>query len=64
MDTGILADRRDSRLRGNERPARQMRRSEVAAETLRETAEQVGDKALKAALERLARHHSGTGDPS
>ena len=51
-----------SQRHANERPARQMRRSEVAAETLRETAEQVDDKALKAALERLARHHSGTDD--
>lgn len=34
-----------------------MRKSEVAAETLQDTAAQVTDPALKAALERLARHH-------
>jgi hypothetical protein len=37
-----------------------MRRSAVAAETLLETADQVKDPGLRAALERLARHHSGT----
>ena len=36
-----------------------MRRSAVAAETLLETADQVKDPGLRAALERLARHHSG-----
>lgn len=44
----------------SDRPPRQMRRSEVAAEALRETADQVTDTALKAALERLARHHAAT----
>jgi len=39
-------------------PVRTMRRSKVASEALLETAEQVDDMALKAALERLARHHA------
>ncbi|MEH6564182.1 MAG: DciA family protein [Halopseudomonas sp.] len=40
-------------------PVRTMRRSAVAAEHLQETAEQVTDATLRAALEKLARHHSG-----
>ncbi len=42
-------------------PSRRMRRSDVAAEALRETADQVTNPGLKAALERLARHHSTMG---
>lgn len=44
-------------------PTRQMRRSQVAAEALRDTAEQIANPALKAALERLARHHAGSSTP-
>ncbi|UAW99014.1 DUF721 domain-containing protein [Halopseudomonas nanhaiensis] len=39
-------------------PVRTMPRSKVASQSLFETAEQVTDSALKAALERLARHHA------
>lgn len=38
-------------------PARQVRASKVAAESLQTSAEGVKDEALKAALQRLARHH-------
>ncbi len=38
-------------------PVHKMRHSSVAAVSLRETAEQIDDPSLKAALERLARHH-------
>lgn len=38
-------------------PVRTIRRSKVASSTLQETAEHVCDPALKAALNRLARHH-------
>lgn len=41
-------------------PVHSMRKSEVAAETLQDTAAQITDPSLKAALERLARHHKGT----
>src|SRR5690606_9577604 len=40
-------------------PVRKMRRSIVAAETLFETSREISDPNLRAALERLARHHSG-----
>lgn len=40
-------------------PVRKMRRSIVAAETLLETSREISDPNLRAALERLARHHSG-----
>ena len=40
-------------------PVRKMRRSEVAAEALIETSEQIGDPKLREALLRLARHHQG-----
>lgn len=43
----------------NAPPVRKMRRSIVAAETLIETSEQIDDPNLRAALERLARHHRG-----
>ncbi|MFT6431901.1 MAG: hypothetical protein ACJATR_003031 [Halopseudomonas sp.] len=39
-------------------PAHNMRKSAVAAETLHDTATQVTNPALKAALERLAQHHT------
>ena len=38
-------------------PVRKMRHSQVAATSLRETAVQIEDPSLKAALERLAKHH-------
>ena len=38
-------------------PVRTIRRSKVASHSLKETAEHVCDPALKAALNRLARHH-------
>lgn len=40
-------------------PVRKMQRSNVAAESLSETAEQIRDPDLRSALERLARHHRG-----
>src|SRR5690606_38068618 len=40
-------------------PVRKMRRSIVAAETLFETSREISDPNLRAALERLARHHNG-----
>ena len=40
-------------------PVRTMRRSSVAAEHLQETAEQVTDPNLRAALQKLASHHNG-----
>ncbi|WP_185268741.1 DUF721 domain-containing protein [Halopseudomonas xiamenensis] len=40
-------------------PVRKMKRSNVAAESLSETAEQIRDPDLRSALERLARHHRG-----
>lgn len=40
-------------------PVRKMRRSEVAAESLTETANHIDDPALRSALERLAKHHRG-----
>lgn len=43
----------------NATPVRKMRRSEVAAESLIETSRQIEDPNLRAALERLARHHQG-----
>jgi hypothetical protein len=39
-------------------PAHNMRKSAVAAETLHDTATQVTNPALRAALERLAQHHT------
>jgi len=36
-----------------------MKKSAVAAQSLNETAEQIKDPALKAALARLAKHHEG-----
>ena len=42
-----------------EPPVRIMPRSQVASSSLQETAEHVEDPDLKAALERLARHHRG-----
>lgn len=41
-------------------PVHKMRQSQVAAASLRETAEQIEDPALRAALERLAQHHERT----
>tara|TARA_R110000764_G_scaffold149003_3_gene236784 strand:+ start:57 stop:509 length:453 start_codon:yes stop_codon:yes gene_type:complete len=41
-------------------PVRTMRRSQVAAEHLRDTAEHVTDARLRSALEKLARHHADT----
>lgn len=41
-------------------PVHKMRKSPVAAQSLSATAEQVTDPALKAALERLAKHHAGS----
>lgn len=38
-------------------PVRKMKHSSVAAASLRETAVQIEDPSLKAALERLAKHH-------
>ncbi len=38
---------------------RKMHRSEVAADSLTDTAEQIRDPQLRSALERLARHHRG-----
>jgi len=40
-------------------PVRKMKRSNVAAESLTETAEQIRDPNLRSALERLAKHHRG-----
>ncbi|MFA5676794.1 MAG: DciA family protein [Pseudomonas sp.] len=40
-------------------PVRKMRRSIVAAESLFETSQHIEDPNLRAALERLARHHRG-----
>ncbi|MEH6798365.1 MAG: DUF721 domain-containing protein [Halopseudomonas sabulinigri] len=40
-------------------PVRTIRRSQVAAEHLQETAELVTDATLRAALQKLARHHAG-----
>ena len=40
-------------------PVRKMKRSIVAAETLVETSREITDPNLRAALERLARHHRG-----
>ena len=41
-------------------PVRTMRRSQVAAEHLQVTADQVTDPQLRSALEKLARHHAET----
>ena len=38
-------------------PVHKMRRSSVAAASLRDTAEQIDDPSLRAALKRLAKHH-------
>ena len=38
-------------------PVHKMRKSPVAAQSLQDTAEHIADPALKAALERLAKHH-------
>lgn len=40
-------------------PVRKMKRSEVAAESLIETANHISDPDLRSALERLAKHHRG-----